>query len=414
MKLVVQIQLLPDAETAAKLRSTVERFNEACNWAAGELFTHQVSNKRLELRRLVYRALRDRFALTAQTAILVIHRVCEAFKRDKTIRPEFRKDAAITYDLAVMPVHRARQGEPLDRSTVGWSSRSWIVGSYQTDRLHFPKGQCDLVLRNDGKWFLIVTVDVPEAAPVPVTDFIGIDLGVVNIATDSDGGQMSGEKVEKARRKYGDKRRKLQEAAAKRKANGKRPRSIRRKLAKDRVKESRYKKDVNHCESKRYVELAKGTGRGIAIEDLDGIRDRITARGEDARNRLSGWSFFQFRSFLEYKALVAGVPVVAVDPAYTSQDCAECGHRDRRNRKTQATFRCLACGHTDSADRNGARNIRARALLMRSEGDSLPFPEDLVLWMPIEPPKCRNRHRSCKRNHAPVQVQAPGFSRGVS
>ena len=78
---------------------------------------------------------------------------------------------------------------------------------------------------------------------------------------------------------------------------GKRPRSIRRRLAKDRAKESRYKKDLNHCESKKYVELAKGTGRGIAIEDLKGIRDRVTARGENARNRLSGWSFFQFRSF---------------------------------------------------------------------------------------------------------------------
>jgi IS605 OrfB family transposase len=252
----------------------------------------------------------------------------------------------------------------------------------------------------------LVTVDVPEAAPIPVTDFIGIDLGVVNIATDSDGGQMSGEKVEKARRKYGDKRRALQKAASKRKQAGKRPRSIRRKLAKQRGKESRYKRDVNHCTTKAYVETAERTGRGIALEDLTGIGQQVVARSGDARNKLSGWSFDQFRTFLEYKALRAGVPIVLVDPAYTSQTCPECGFCDGRNRKTQATFSCLHCGHSDDADFNAARNIRARALVMVSQGDSTPA--DVICRMPVEPPKCRNVDRSCKRNRRLVQAQATG------
>ena len=361
MKLTLQIQLVPDKSQAEALRETVERFNEAANWTAGELFTHQVSNKRLA-QKLVYRELRDRFALTAQTALLVIHRACEAFKRDKSIRPRFRKHAAITYDPRVL------RFIGLDKVNL-WTLRGRLVipiliGKYQAEKFTTAAKQSDLVLRKDGKWFLIVTVDVPDGTPIPVTDFLGIDLGVVNIATDSDGGQMSGEKVEKARRKYGDRRRTLQEAATKRRQSGRRPRSIRRKMAKDRAKESRYKRDLNHCTTKDYVVLAKGTGRGIALEELSDIRDRITARGTDTRNRLSGWSFFQFRSFLEYKALQSGVPVVFVDPAYTTQECAECGHRDRRNRKTQATFRCVSCGHTDHADRNAARNIRARAIVM--------------------------------------------------
>lgn len=364
MKLVVQIQLMPDTEQAAKLKATVERFNEACNWAAGEAFTRQCSN-RIELQRLIYREIRDRFDLSAQMTCLCIRRVCEAYKRDKSIQPKFRKDAAMPFD------QRTYRFPNIDRVSLltltGRVVVPCLIGSYQADQLHFPKGQCDLIRRKDGKWFLIVTVDVPEATPIPTTDFIGIDLGVVNIATDSDGGQMSGEKVEKARRKYGDRRRELQEAATKRKQSGKRPRSIRRKLSKDRKKESRYKKDVNHCTTKAYVDLAKRTDRGIAIEDLQGITDRVTARGGDARNRLSGWSFFQFRTFLTYKAALVGVFVQPVDPAYTSQDCPECGYRDRRNRKTQATFRCLKCGHHEHADIVGARNIRTRALVMRSE-----------------------------------------------
>jgi putative transposase len=53
--------------------------------------------------------------------------------------------------------------------------------------------------------------------------------------------------------------------------------------------------------------------------------------------------------------------LIAVDPAYTSQTCHECGHVDKANRTSQSTFTCVACGHTDHADVNAARNILARA-----------------------------------------------------
>jgi putative transposase len=363
MKLVVQTQLLPDPESSRKLKAIVERFNEAANHVTAVAFEYQTANV-FKLRMLCYAEIRARFGLSSQMAQLAIKTARDAYCRDKTIQPTFRKHAAIAYDQRTMSF------KGIDRVSLltldGRVVVPFVLGKYQTERLKLPKGQSDLVLRHDGKWFLIVTVDVPEAVPIPVTDFIGIDLGVINVATDSDGGQIPAEKVEKARRKYGDRRKKLQEAATKRQQSGKRPRSIRRKLARDNARESRYKKDVNHCATKAYVETAKGTDRGIALEDLKGITERVTATGGDARNKLHGWSFFQFRTFLEYKALRVGVPVIAVDPAYTSQECAECGHRDRRNRKTQATFRCLSCGHHDNADRNAARNIRARAIVMRS------------------------------------------------
>jgi putative transposase len=369
MKLTVQAQLFPDAEAEPKLKALVEAFNGAANWVAGACFQRKTADI-YEARSFAYREVRERFGLSSQMAQLAIKDVCDAYKRDKTICPGFDSHAAIVYDQRVMSF------KGIDRVSLltleGRVVVPFILGSYFDERFKLPRGQADLILRDDGKWFLLVTVDVPDEAPIPATDFIGIDLGIINIATDSDGGTMSGEEVEKARRTYGDRRKILQEAASGRKRRGKRPRSIRRKLARDKARESRYKRDVNHCTTKEYVETARRTGRGIAIEDLDGIRERATARGGDARNRLHGWSFFQFRSFLSYKAQLAGVPVLPVDPAYTSQDCAECGHRDRRNRKTQATFRCVSCGHADDADRNAARNIRARALVMRSQGVGTP------------------------------------------
>jgi IS605 OrfB family transposase len=127
-------------------------------------------------------------------------------------------------------------------------------------------------------------------------------------------------------------------------------------------KEARFRKHVNHVISKSIVESAERTGRGIALEDLTGIRQRVTARGGEARNRLSGWSFAELGSFVAYKAKLAGVPVVHVDPRNTSRMCAECGHVEKANRKSQARFSCKACGHEANADRNAARNIRAQAV----------------------------------------------------
>ena len=67
------------------------------------------------------------------------------------------------------------------------------MGKYQAERFTHAKGQADLVLRHDGKWFLLVTVDVPETAPIPATDFMGVDFGVINIATTEDNDKCSGE-----------------------------------------------------------------------------------------------------------------------------------------------------------------------------------------------------------------------------
>src|SRR5262249_31274975 len=103
----------------------------------------------------------------------------------------------------------------------------------------------------DGQWCLLVTVDLPDGTPQPTTDFIGVDLGVENIATDSDGAQASGANVERVRQKNQKQRQALQQAAAKRKAKGDRPKSIRRKLRNLSGREARFRRDTNHVISKR-------------------------------------------------------------------------------------------------------------------------------------------------------------------
>jgi putative transposase len=357
VKLTLQTQIFPDKEQARKLAATMEAFNAGADWLAGEAFKLQSANK-VKLQHLYYTDLREKFSLSAQMAIRCIAQVCEAFSRDRTNRPTFRKYASIPYDQRMMSFKGADRVSLL--TLEGRIIVPFVMGKYQAERFHLKYGQCDLVRRKDGKWFLLVTVDLPDSASIPATDFIGVDFGVVNLATDSTGETFSGQEVEKTRQKYQARRQRLQMAAAKRKQRGHRPKSIRRKLKSAGQKEQRFRRDTNHVISKKLVEKAKDTRSGIAVEDLKGIRDRARFR-KTQRAQMSGWSFAQLRTFVEYKAGIAGVPTAAVDPRHTSQMCSCCGHIAKANRKSQSEFQCQRCGFALNADFNAALNIKARA-----------------------------------------------------
>jgi len=78
---------------------------------------------------------------------------------------------------------------------------------------------------------------------------------------------------------------------------------------------------------------------------------------------LNSWAFFQLRTFIAYKAVMASVRVVLVNPAYTSQTCSHCGHCEKANRKSQSKFLCVQCGYACHADLNAAVNIRRAAVI---------------------------------------------------
>jgi putative transposase len=355
----VQLQLLPSKDAAIKLEATMRRFNAAANWLAGEAFALKSGNK-IALQKTHYAALRERFGLSAQMAVRCIAEVCSAYKRDRSIRPRFRPLAAVPYDQRIASFKSLARISLL--TLEGRILVPFVMGKYQRGRFTAAKGQCDLVRRKDGKWFLLVTVDLPENVRLPASDFLGVDFGVVNIATTSDGTTYSGTEVEACRSRYSRLRRSLQQAASAKVKAKIRPKNIRRKLKSLSCRESRFRRDVNHCISKTLVARAKDTARGIAGEDLTYIRDRTRFR-KPQRARMSGWAFFQLRAFVTYKSILAGVDLRMVDPRGTSRTCNPCGNEAKSNRKSQAEFVCGKCGHAENADLNAARNIRSRALV---------------------------------------------------
>ena len=120
---------------------------------------------------------------------------------------------------------------------------------------------------------------------------------------------------------------------------------------------------------KQMVATAKGTGRGIRMEELNGIRTRAKVRPGE-RGVLHSWGFSQLRQMIAYKAALAGVLVELVDPRNTSRTCSKCGHCEKGNRGNQSEFRCRSCGREAHADINAAENIR--------QGRSKPAERDVV------------------------------------
>ncbi len=361
MKLTLQTQLLPDKEQSVAMKQTVERFNAACSWLAEQAFAARLSNK-VKLQQLHYYTLRDKFGLSAQMAAICIRHVGATYSRDKDKLPKFRKHAAMPYDSRILSF------KGVDHVSLLTLSRRvvvpFIMGKYQRERFTSAVGQSDLVLRKDGRWFLLVTVDLPDKTPVPTTDFIGVDFGITNIATTSDGEVFSGADVESVRQRHHALRQTLQHKASKQSQTGKRPRSIHRLLKRKSGQESRFRSHTNHCISKKLVASAIGTQRGIALEDLKGIRKRIEKRfRRSQRAKVSGWSFFQLRQFITYKSQLSGVALAFVDPRNTSRTCAECGHCAKESRKSQAEFECVGCHHSNHADINAAINISRRGLV---------------------------------------------------
>ena len=147
-------------------------------------------------------------------------------------------------------------------------------------------GETDLVFR-DGKCFLYATVEVPEAPlSEPVNGFVGVDMGIVNIATTSTGEQASGARLNHYRKRQARLRQRLQ---------AKKTSSARRLLKKRRRKEARFA-DINHQISKRIVAEAERTGCGIAVEELTGIRDGYGFASRYPRCRTLGRSHAPTRS----------------------------------------------------------------------------------------------------------------------
>jgi predicted transposase len=323
MKLTAQVRLYPTKEQVAALKHTLEQANAACDFISQRAWETRTF-KRYPLQSLTYYEVKAKFGLSAQMVIRCLAKVADAYLLDTDQPRRFRPLGSIAYDDRILSWYT--DNDAVSIWTVnGREHIPYGAGERQRERLRYRQGETDLVYWN-GMFFLLATCEIPDPDERDVAEALGVDLGVTNIATTSDGEIMTSEPIERHRQR-------MQKLRADLQARG--SLSAKHHLRKLAGRQYRFQKDTNHVIARRLMDAAQRTNRAIALEELTGIRARL-----------------------------AGIPVRVIDPRHTSQQCSCCGYIDPRNRRSQAEFLCLSCGHTDHADVNAAKNIAVRATVI--------------------------------------------------
>ncbi|ABD02176.1 ISSoc1, transposase [Synechococcus sp. JA-2-3B'a(2-13)] len=366
--LTVSCKLKVSQSQAAKLDATLEAFGQALNWV-NQNTPEKVANA-VKLQSLCYREIRARFGLSSNLAQQICRRVAYARKvaqqKNRPVKALSLRDANAnkggfaTYDARIFSFREKDWSVSL--TTVEGRERFELaIGRYQRERLagSNPKS-ATLVKRKDGSYSIQICVEAEPSPPQRTGRVLGVDLGRTDIAHTSEGDNWNGQQLNRVRDHYSRLRAVLQRKASKgTRSSRRRCRQLLQRLS---GKERRFQAWVNHRISKAIVSRAKATNSAIALEDLTGIRKRVNQqpRSKAERRRANSWAFYQLRQFLEYKARAAGVSLILVPPAYTSQTCHKCLHihpDPAQSYRSGKKFKCGHCGWEGDADLNGANVI---------------------------------------------------------
>lgn len=334
-------KLAPTPEQRVELDITLRAFADACNAIADVARREHTTNK-VKIQRACYQEIRQRFGLSANLTIRAIARVCAALKLKAKMHSVF-VPTSIDYDQRIFSFREwdwtfsltLLHGRFRLETLLGDRQRSALKGKHPTAAV--------LVKRRDGSFWLHVQLSQAALPLMESRGMLGVDLGRRRVAVDSDGTIHEAEEVNRLRQHYPKVRRSLQAKGTK---------GAKRALKRLSGRERRHMRHINHVISRRVVNKAMESQRAIAIEDLTGIRQRTKVRKAHRYGQQS-WAFYQLRQFLAYKTQDAGVPLVLVSPAYTSQRCHQCGVIGQRD---GLQFICEQHGTMD-ADLNGAKNI---------------------------------------------------------
>ena len=240
------------------------------------------------------------------------------------------------------------------------------------------------ISESGGKWFVSIQTEREVTTPQhPSTSAVGMDWGVVNFVTLSNGeviGQCQPLK------KFLPKLAKLQRRMARKNKFSKNWRKAKARITKLHWKIANIRKDFLHQSSK---DISKNHAV-VFVEDLPVQNMSRSSKGTKAKpgkrvNQKSGLnraildaSPFELRRQLEYKTQWSGGLLVAVPAQNTSRKCPECQHTAAENRKRQAKFVCVECGYSAHADYVGAVNIKEAGLALLACSE--PSPEARASW----------------------------------
>jgi len=347
MKLTRAAKLVIQA-TPEAFQPTVDAYTKAYNltcqvgWDAKE--TNGVS-----LHHLTYQTTRE--YLPSQLAISARMKATESLKAVATKIKQVgnatcpkSKQCSIRYDANSYTLKLLTNDVSI-KTVSGRLKFKLLIPDYFKQYINWKWTSADLFIR-DGKVFLHVIFE-KEIADTPSNEkFVGIDRGIVNLAVTSNNQFFGGQQVKTVSKRYERLRSELQSKGH----------SGKRHFRRIAMKETRFRRDANHCVAKQIVNSLEA-GSTMILEKLKGIRQRVRMRKEQ-RKQIHKWNFCQLEEFLVYKGMAKGIGTDYVNAAYTSQKCSRCGHISRSNRPHQSIFCCTVCHFKLNADLNASRNIR--------------------------------------------------------
>ena len=229
-----------------------------------------------------------------------------------------------------------------------------LVGSPSQHIETFPLKQIKrvrLVRRADGYYAQFDVQTERKCEHVETGSVVGIDMGLKVFYTDSDGAT-----VENPRhyRKAETKLKRLHRCVSRKHKKGQNRKKARQRLAKAYLKVQRQREDF----ARKTANALVSSHDLIAYEQLQ-IRNLVKNRKLAKSIHDAAWG--QFLSWVKAYGIMHDVPIIAVAPQYTSQDCSSCGERVKKTLSTR-THVCPSCGLVMDRDENAARNILAKAL----------------------------------------------------
>jgi transposase len=196
VNLTAQLKLEPTARQALALRATLVASNAACDYISGVAWESK-SFRRFDLHRRCYREARKRFGLSAQAAVRCISKVADSYKLDRKAKRSFRPMGSAAYDQRILSYNLEASTVSI-RALEGRLRISFVCGEHQRKMLVSRKGETDLAFVR-GKWYALASCSMPNPKTTEPCGFLGVDLGVAQIAADSDGKLYSGSGIKSVR-----------------------------------------------------------------------------------------------------------------------------------------------------------------------------------------------------------------------
>ncbi len=330
-----------------------------------------------KLHHLGYREMVNKYSLPACIVHQSRNKASEIIKSWKTNKRRLHKNIPIPepkalrirYDNVVFDVIKTENKKYQFWASILISKRKRIYiplivnSNYQREYLNgliskkYKKGSADLVKKDDGYFVHIVLKKEVKFEQKENYNPIGIDIGINNIAVANINGKskfFNGKRAI-ARKKHLNKIKSIYQS-----------RNNLKILNKIKGKEQRYFNHINHQISSWIVNQAKTLESPIVVmEDLSYILETTKVRKKQ-RYIHQTWAFKKLQNMIQYKALWDNIPVIYVNPQYTSQVCPKCLST---NKRIKSNYKCKYCGYKANADHVGALNIRKKFW------ESISFPE---------------------------------------